>query len=147
MFQLDSSCSLSLHLYWQPTMFYWIAYTWYKSWYHRCVQFMFPWLGLYIFKAGFRLTCRSLHCRYIAWSPLAFSELQGYTALALNPERHLCQVERKSTVSGLQLWEKRRSYRLIGSTLFTTWAFLCGEWCLRSCTKIIIKAAMRWAAI
>ena len=63
-------------------------------------------------------------------------------------EQHRSQVEEKSTVCGLPLWPKQPGYQLIGLMLLTAWFFLCGKkWCLRSCTNIAIKAAMRRASL
>ena len=90
--------------------------------------------------AIFRLACRSPLRRVIISCCFRVAALGGHAASASSPSGRI----RPSAICLRRA--KRQGYRSIGKTLLTARSSLCGKWCLRSCTKIIIKAAMRRAA-
>ena len=96
--------------------------------------------------AGFRLACRSPLRRVIITCCFRVAALSGHAALAFSPSGNCSRVEKNSTVCDLPRWAKWQGYWSIGKTLLAAWSSLCGKWRLRSCTNIIIKAAMRRAA-
>ena len=96
---------------------------------HKISLFLYP-------PKGDRMLISDL--RYSSQQPHHFGLIEVFIT-----ERRSPWVELNNwTVCGLPLWAKRRGYRFICKMLLTPWSSLCDKWRLRSCTKIIIKAAM-----
>ena len=95
--------------------------------------------------AGFRLACRSPLCRVIIACCFRVAALSGNAALALSPSCIAPELNRIQLSAICRGGQSGKVIDLLSLTLLAAWSSLCGKWHLGSCTKIIIKAAMRQA--
>ena len=92
-------------------------FSWYQTW------------------TGFRLACRSPHCRYVAWSSLAVLELKLLAATTLCALAFSPAASFRSHLSAVcRFGPGGEVYRFIGMTVLTDWSSLCG-----GCACAVVK--------
>ena len=96
--------------------------------------------------AGFRLACRSLLCRMIIACCFRVVALSGHAAFDLSPSGITPELNRIQLSAICRGGQSGKVIDLLARRCLPLGHPSAAKWRLRSCTNIIIKAAMRRAA-